>query len=217
MPYRALIFTLQLWCHETKLCQFHQSSLFHLNDIDDGVGEVPDESPRDLGVDEAVAHDEDVEQRLAQRSSILHLPAGSVILPVKERVKLGHPTLVNTDLLLLIVPELPPHVLRPCDQLPLPVPVHQRPELLDKVLQPLGAALVERVHKLSGLLEVGQLVKVTLILGLCGGDDAIEDGPGVKLNLLDHDDQCPVSSHDRGPTPSAGAVRDLEKFPVTRH
>ena len=105
----ALIFTLELWCHENKLCQFHQSSLVHLNDIDDGVGKVSDEGPGDLGVDEAVAHDQDVEQRLAQGSSILHLPAGSVILPGEEGVKLSHPALINVDLLLLVVPELPPH------------------------------------------------------------------------------------------------------------
>ena len=150
------------------------------------------EGPRDLGVDEAVTHDEDVKQRLPQGSSILHLPAGSVILPGEERIILRHPTLVNTDLLFLVVPELPPHVLRPGDQLPLPVPVHQRPELLHQVLESLGAALVERIHEFAGLLKVGQLVEVTRILGLVRGDNSIEDGSGVKLNLLDHD-ECLVS------------------------
>ena len=33
----------------------------------------------------------------------LHLPDGFVVLPVVEGVELGHPGLVNADLLLLIV------------------------------------------------------------------------------------------------------------------
>ena len=70
----ALIFTLELWCHENKLCQFHQSSLVHLNDIDNGVGKVSDEGPGDLGVDEAVAHDQDVYECLPKGASVLHLP-----------------------------------------------------------------------------------------------------------------------------------------------
>ena len=35
---------------------------------------LPDEGAGDLGVDEAVAHDEDVDECLAKRAAVLHLP-----------------------------------------------------------------------------------------------------------------------------------------------
>ena len=47
---------------------------------------MSDEGPRDLGVDEAVTHDEDVEQRLPQGSSILHLPAGPAQLRFERQL-----------------------------------------------------------------------------------------------------------------------------------
>ena len=111
--------------------------ILYLDNVNHSPWEVPDEGPCYLGVNEAVAHDEDVEERLAQGASVLHLPAGGVIFPGEEGIKLSHPGLVNTDLLLHVVPELPPHVLGPSDELPLPIPVHQRPQLLHKVLQTL--------------------------------------------------------------------------------
>ena len=97
----------------------------------------PYECTCDLSVYETVAHDEDVKEGLTQGASVLHLPAGRVIFPGEEGIKLSHPGLVHTDLLLHVVPELPPHVLGPSDELPLPIPVHQRPQLLHKVLQTL--------------------------------------------------------------------------------
>ena len=111
--------------------------MLYLDNVNHSPGEVPDEGPGNLGVDEAVAHDEDVEESLSQRSSVLHFPAGRVVLPGQQRVELSHSGLVHADLLLLVVPELPPHVLRPGDQLSLPIPVHQRSELLHQVLQSL--------------------------------------------------------------------------------
>ena len=56
----------------------------YLNDINDSVGEVSDEGAGNLGVDEAVAHDQNVEQRLAQAPSVLHLPACAVVLHMKK-------------------------------------------------------------------------------------------------------------------------------------
>ena len=59
---------------------------------------MSDQSPGDLGVDETVAHDEDVEQGLAQRSAVLHLPDRLVVLPGVEGVVQRFLFLVYTDL-----------------------------------------------------------------------------------------------------------------------
>ena len=59
------------------------------------------------GVDGAVADDEDVEERLSYAAPVLHLPAGSVVLPHVQRVVDRLARLVNVDLVLLVVPVLP--------------------------------------------------------------------------------------------------------------
>ena len=120
----------------------------HLYDVNDSAGEVPDDSPGYLGVDEAVPHDQDMEQRFSQWSTILHLPDCPVVLPGEEWVKLGHSWFINIDLLFLIISELPAHVLRPCDQLPLPVPVHQGAQLLHHILQTLQTQISLVAQKL---------------------------------------------------------------------
>ena len=84
---------------------------------------LPDEGAGNLGVDKAVAHDQDVDECLPKGASVLHLPyslvgnkeitfslhvvgnqhsfyAHLVILPVKQRIKLSHLAFVNADLIL---------------------------------------------------------------------------------------------------------------------
>ena len=46
--------------------------MIHLNFVYGTVGEVSEEGPSDLGVDEAVSHYEDVEQTLPQASAVLN-------------------------------------------------------------------------------------------------------------------------------------------------
>ena len=58
--------------------------MLYLDNVNHSPGEVPDEGPGNLGVDEAVAHDQNVQQRLAQAPSVLHLPACSVVLHMKK-------------------------------------------------------------------------------------------------------------------------------------
>ena len=72
--------------------------LLPLYNIHDGAGKMSEHYARDLGVDEAVAHDEYVEERLAQRSTVLHLPDGLVVLPSVEGVVQRFLFLVYTDL-----------------------------------------------------------------------------------------------------------------------
>ena len=56
--------------------------MLYLDNVNHSPGEVPDEGPGNLGVDEAVAHDQDVDECLAQGTSVLHLPNS---LFVKEK------------------------------------------------------------------------------------------------------------------------------------
>lgn len=121
-------------------------------------------------MDGAVADDEDVEQRLSNAASVLHLPAGNVVLPHMQRVVTSLAPLVNVDLVLGVVPIFPPEVLRPGDQLAPALVVHEARQLgLDHGLHRLGAALGEGLHQHSSLLEVGQLVQWTVILATCPG------------------------------------------------
>ena len=134
-------------------------------------------------MDGAVADDEDVEERLPNAAPVLHLPAGSVVLPHVERVVDGLAGLVNVDLLLLVVPVLPAEELGPRDQLPPALVVHEGTELsLDhflhlqttilvicsqstcqKLSYSLGPSLSEGLNQLATLLEVSQLVERTVI------------------------------------------------------
>ena len=113
----------------------------------------------------AVTDDEDVQQRLSKTSPVLHLPAGGVVLPHVQRVVPGLGPLVDVDLLLLVVPVLPPEVLRPGDQLPPTLVVHEPTQLgFDHLLNSLGSSFGECFYKKTTLLEVGKSVQRTVIL-----------------------------------------------------
>ena len=90
---------------------------------------------------------------------------------------------------LLVVPELPSHILcpgkkctselnqmnrtnnvSPCNEFAFPSPIHEGSELLNEVVKTLGALVEELVDKLARLAEVRQLVEVAVILGVGGGD-----------------------------------------------
>ena len=99
----------------------------------------------------------------------------------------------------------------PCDEFAFPRPIHEGSELLNEVVETLGALVEELVHKLAGLAEVRQLVEVAVILGVGGGDHLekkisnildvflknnlfcesfiypIQDCARIKLYLLPHD------------------------------
>ena len=115
-------------------------------------------------MDGTVTNDEDVQQRLANAPPVLHLPARRVILPHVQRIVHGLGPLVDVDLLLLVVPVLPPEVLRLGDQLPPTLVVHEPTQLgLDHLLNSLGAALGECFDKKTSLLEVCESVERTII------------------------------------------------------
>ena len=58
----------------------------------------------------------------------------------------------------------------PCNQFAFAGPIHEGTELLDEVIETLGALVEELVHELTGLPEVRQLVEVAVVLGVRGGD-----------------------------------------------
>ena len=139
----------------------------------------------DPGVDRTVADDEDMEQRLPDTTTILHLPARDMVLPHMERIVAGLAPLINVDLVLGVVPIFPPEKLCPCDQLPLPLVVHEPRQLgLDHGLHGLGAPLGKGLHQQSSLLEVGQLVQRAIILSAGSGDDSVKDNSRIEDCLL---------------------------------
>ena len=95
----------------------------------------------------------------------------------------------------------------PCNQFAFAGPIHEGTELLDEVVETLGAFVEELVHELTRLAEVRQLVEVAVVLGVRGGDHLsrrvvwvcdclleavhlfypIQDRARVKLYLLSHD------------------------------
>ena len=117
---------------------------------------------------------------------------------------------ITVDVHLRVVPELPPEVLGPGDELPATVVVHEAAQLLlhevldlggkkdltislsdlreDVVSKHLlGASLVEGVDELSALLEVGQLVHKAPVRRIVGGHHGVQHGTWVERLSLRHD------------------------------
>ena len=83
----------------------------------------------------------------------------------------------------LVVPVLPPHIVRPGDELPLPVPVHQGPQLGDHVLQTLHhrrRICREEKAKVVDASWGTELVQFLAVLAILHQDD-LKNGEQISL------------------------------------
>lgn len=135
------------------------------------------QQPRQLRVHARVAHDQHVQQTLAQPAAVLHLPAGAMVAPAAQRIVHGQRGL-NRNGHLAIVHVLPAQVLGPIDRLALAAVVHEHRVLgADDRLGGQRAAGGEGVHQLAAALVVGQPVQGARFRRRCGRlrDDLVED------------------------------------------
>ena len=155
--------------------------LFALDHVDGQPREALEQRARYPRVRAGVADDEHVQQALAQRATVLHLPAGLVVAPRRQRIEARERGLYGQNDLRHST-ELPAEVFGPVDRAALAIGVHQHPKALpDVALHFLLATAVVRLDQLAALLVIGQLVQETLVVVARLADHAIENRASVVL------------------------------------